>query len=48
MIVRLVGTNYEEGQAILDEAEMTTAETLVDAAQKALARAGTRAEGRQA
>jgi succinyl-CoA synthetase beta subunit len=36
MVVRLVGTNYEEGRAILAEAKMATAETLAEAAQKAV------------
>lgn len=42
MVVRLVGTNAEEGRRILDEADLTgirmvTAETLAEAAQKAVA-----------
>jgi succinyl-CoA synthetase beta subunit len=37
MVVRLVGTNAEEGRRILSEANMATAETLLDAAQKAVA-----------
>jgi len=37
MVVRLVGTNAEEGRQILAEADMITAETLADAAQKAVA-----------
>jgi succinyl-CoA synthetase beta subunit len=37
MVVRLVGTNAEEGRRILADAEMTTAETLADAARKAVA-----------
>lgn len=37
MITRLVGTNAEEGRQILAEADMITAETLVSAAQKAVA-----------
>ena len=37
MIARLVGTNAEEGRLILAEANMVTAETLVDAAKKAVA-----------
>ncbi len=37
MVVRLVGTNAEEGRKILAKANMITAETLVDAAQKAVA-----------
>jgi succinyl-CoA synthetase beta subunit len=39
MVVRLVGTNAEEGRAILANAKMATASTLVDAAQKAVAAA---------
>lgn len=39
MVVRLVGTNYEEGRALLANANMITAETLADAAQKAVAAA---------
>jgi succinyl-CoA synthetase beta subunit len=39
MIVRLVGTNAEEGRKILADAKMITAETLVDAAKKAVAAA---------
>jgi succinyl-CoA synthetase beta subunit len=34
MVVRLVGTNEEEGRAILAQAEMTTADTMAQAAQK--------------
>lgn len=37
MVARLVGTNAEEGRRILANAQMTTAETLVEAAQKAVA-----------
>jgi succinyl-CoA synthetase beta subunit len=37
MVVRLVGTNAEEGRKILADAEMITAETLADAAKKAVA-----------
>ena len=37
MVVRLVGTNAEEGRRILADAHMGTAETLLDAAQKAVA-----------
>jgi succinyl-CoA synthetase beta subunit len=37
MIVRLVGTNAEEGRKILSEAKMITADTLSDAARKAVA-----------
>jgi len=39
MVVRLVGTNAEEGMAILAAAEMETAVTLSDAARKAVAAA---------
>jgi succinyl-CoA synthetase beta subunit len=37
MVIRLVGTNAEEGRRILANANMVMAETLVDAAQKAVA-----------
>jgi succinyl-CoA synthetase beta subunit len=37
MVVRLVGTNAEEGRRLLADAQMETAETLVEAAQKAVA-----------
>lgn len=37
MVVRLVGTNAVEGRKLLVDAKMITAETLVDAAQKAVA-----------
>ena len=36
MVVRLVGTNAEEGRALLQEAAMETATTLTEAAQKAV------------
>ncbi|MDL1927335.1 succinate--CoA ligase subunit beta, partial [Anaerolineae bacterium AMX1] len=36
MVVRLVGTNAEEGRHLLEKAKMITAETLADAAQKAV------------
>jgi len=36
MVARLVGTNQEEGRAILAEARMATASTLAEAAQKAV------------
>jgi succinyl-CoA synthetase beta subunit len=36
MVVRLVGTNAEEGRQILADANMITADTLEDAAQKAI------------
>jgi succinyl-CoA synthetase beta subunit len=39
MVVRLVGTNAEEGRQLLADAHMITAETLADAAQKAVAAA---------
>jgi succinyl-CoA synthetase beta subunit len=37
MVVRLVGTNADEGRQILADAKMITADTLVEAAQKAVA-----------
>jgi succinyl-CoA synthetase beta subunit len=37
MVIRLVGTNAEEGRKLLADAKMITAETLVEAAQKAVA-----------
>jgi succinyl-CoA synthetase beta subunit len=37
MVVRLVGTNADEGRQILAEADMITADTLADAAKKAVA-----------
>jgi succinyl-CoA synthetase beta subunit len=39
MVIRLVGTNAEEGRILLAEADMITAETLAEAAQKAVAAA---------
>jgi succinyl-CoA synthetase beta subunit len=39
MIVRLVGTNAKEGRQILADANMITADTLADAAQKSVAAA---------
>lgn len=39
MVVRLVGTHAEEGRQILADAQMITAETLADAARKAVAAA---------
>ena len=36
MVVRLVGTNAEEGRKLLEKAKMITAETLADAAQKSV------------
>lgn len=37
MIIRLVGTNAEEGRRLLANSNLVTAETLVDAARKAIA-----------
>jgi succinyl-CoA synthetase beta subunit len=42
MVVRLLGTNSEEGMRILSEANMTTAATLTEAAEKAVAAANAR------
>ena len=39
MVVRLVGTNAEEGRQLLADADMVTAGTLADAAQKSVAAA---------
>src|ERR1041384_4800608 len=39
MVIRLVGTNAEEGRHLLENANMITAETLADAAKKAVAAA---------
>jgi succinyl-CoA synthetase beta subunit len=39
MVIRLVGTNADEGRRLLAEANMITADTLADAAQKAVAAA---------
>jgi len=39
MVVRLVGTNAEEGRKLIADANMITAETLADAAKKAVAAA---------
>jgi succinyl-CoA synthetase beta subunit len=36
MVIRLVGTNAEEGQQILADASMITADTLANAAKKAV------------
>jgi succinyl-CoA synthetase beta subunit len=36
MVIRLVGTNAEEGRQILADAQMITANTLAEAAQKAV------------
>jgi succinyl-CoA synthetase beta subunit len=46
MVVRLVGTNSEEGRKMLSDANMITAETLVDAAKKAVAAAKSVKAGR--
>jgi succinyl-CoA synthetase beta subunit len=46
MVVRLVGTNAEEGRKLLSDANMITAETLVDAAKKAVAAAKSEKAGR--
>lgn len=48
MVVRLVGTNAEEGRALLADANMITAETLADAAQKAVAAAAQNPGGKVA
>jgi succinyl-CoA synthetase beta subunit len=45
MVARLVGTNEEEGRAILAEAEMITAVTLEEAAQRAVAAASVYGDG---
>jgi succinyl-CoA synthetase beta subunit len=47
MVVRLVGTNAEEGRKMLSDANMITAETLVDAAKKAVAAANSVKTGRK-
>jgi succinyl-CoA synthetase beta subunit len=39
MVARLVGTNEQEGRQVLAEAQMITAATLAEAAQKAVAAA---------
>jgi succinyl-CoA synthetase beta subunit len=46
MVVRLVGTNAEEGRKLLSDANMITAETLVDAAKKSVAAANSVKAGR--
>lgn len=46
MVVRLVGTNAEEGRKLLSDANMITAETLADAAKKAIAAAQSNRAGR--
>jgi succinyl-CoA synthetase beta subunit len=45
MVVRLVGTNEEEGRRLLKDANMETAESLADAAQKAIKAAKERVAG---
>ena len=42
IVVRLVGTNAEEGLRLLSEAKMTTSETLAGAAQKVISAAAGR------
>jgi len=39
MVVRLVGTNAEQGRKLLADAHMITAETLADAAKKSVSAA---------
>jgi succinyl-CoA synthetase beta subunit len=46
MVVRLVGTNAEEGRKLLFDANMITADTLADAAQKAVTAVNTVKAGR--
>ncbi len=46
MVVRLVGTNAEEGRKLLSDANMITAETLADAAKKSVAAAKSEKVGR--
>jgi len=46
MVVRLVGTNAEEGRKLLSDANMITADTLADAAQKAVNAVKTMQAGR--
>jgi succinyl-CoA synthetase beta subunit len=46
MVVRLVGTNAEEGRKLLSDANLITAETLVDAAKKSVAAAKSEKAGR--
>jgi len=48
MIVRLVGTNAKEGRALLAQADMITATTLAEAAQKAVAAARGEIQGASA
>jgi succinyl-CoA synthetase beta subunit len=46
MVIRLVGTNAEEGRKLLSDANLITAETLADAAKKAVAAAKSGLAGR--
>src|SRR5512136_1525014 len=46
MVIRLVGTNAEEGRKLLSDANLITAETLADAAKKAVAAARSAKAGR--
>lgn len=46
IVVRLVGTNAEEGKKLLADAKMITADTLVEAAKKAVAAASNEKAGR--
>lgn len=48
MVVRLAGTNAKEGLALLGEADMMTAATLSEAAEKAVAAANAARENRRA
>jgi succinyl-CoA synthetase beta subunit len=46
MVIRLVGTNAEEGRKLLSDANLITAETLADAAKKSVAAAKSERAGR--
>jgi len=46
MVIRLVGTNAEEGRKLLSDANLITAETLADAAKKSVAVAKSERAGR--
>jgi succinyl-CoA synthetase beta subunit len=46
MVIRLVGTNAEEGRKLLSDANLITAETLADAAKKSVAAAQSGIAGR--
>jgi succinyl-CoA synthetase beta subunit len=46
IVVRLVGTNAEEGRKLISEANMISADTLVDAAKKAVAAVNPESVGR--